>query len=94
MSVCCSEALIYDGSLGAEDPLSTRRVWEEAQAEKKRLNYNTCTHSVGFRLVDIARVAQLVEREQRTASKFDALGAAQQAQSRRITDLIKQMVRM
>ena len=36
--------------LGAEDPLSTRRVWEEAQAEKKRLNCNTCTFSVGFLL--------------------------------------------
>ena len=30
--------------------MSTRRVWEEAQAEKKRLNCNTCTFSVGFLL--------------------------------------------
>ena len=40
----------------------------------------------------MVRVAQLVEREQRAFSKFDAMGAAQQAQSRRISDLIKQMV--
>ena len=92
MSDCCSAAVIHDGFPGAEDPLSTRRIWEEAKAEKKRLNCNTCTRSVGFRLAHMARVAQLVEREQRTSSKFDALGAAQQAQSRRITDLIKQMV--
>ena len=30
--------------------MSTRRVWEEAQAEKKRLNCNTCTFSVWFSL--------------------------------------------
>ena len=50
MSDCCSAAVIHNGFLGAEDPLSTRRVWEEAQAEKKRLNCNTCTFSVGFLL--------------------------------------------
>jgi hypothetical protein len=92
VSDCCSVAVIYNGLLGAEDPLSTRRVWEEAQAEKKRLNCNNCTRSVGCRLPHMARVAQLVEREQRAFSKFDAMGAAQQAQSRRISDLIKQMV--
>merc|ERR1719183_1468106 len=46
---------------GSEDPLDTRRAWEEAKAEKKR-------------------TAQLVEREQRTISKFDAAAAAQHAQ--------------
>ena len=62
MSDCCSAAVIHNGFLGGEDPLSTRRVWEEAQAEKKRWNCNTCTFSVGFCLVHMVRVAQLVER--------------------------------
>ena len=85
--ICCSFP-------GAEDPLSTRRAWEDTQAEKKRLDSNTWASSVGFCLAHMTRVAQLVEREQRTSSKFDALHAAQQAQSRRIADLKKQMVRV
>ena len=39
------------------------------------------------------RAAQLVEREQRTLSKFDASVAAQQAQIARLTDLQSQLVR-
>ena len=79
---------------GAEDPLSTRRAWEDTQAEKKRLVPGTWASSVGFCSAHMTRVAQMVEREQRTSSKFDALRAAQQAQSRRIADLKKQMVRV
>ena len=86
--------MTYLGFPGAEDPLSTRRAWEDTQAEKKRLVPGTWARSVGFCLVHMTRVAQMVEREQRTSSKFDALRAAQQAQSRRIADLKKQMVRV
>ena len=94
MCDCCAIAIICCSFPGAEDPLSTRRAWEDTQAEKKRLVPGTWARSVGFCSAHMTRVAQMVEREQRTSSKFDALRAAQQAQSRRIADLKKQMVRV
>jgi hypothetical protein len=41
----------------------------------------------------VARVAEMAEREIRATSKFDATAAAVEAQSTRLRDLIKQLVR-
>merc|ERR1712232_1214569 len=60
---------------GSADPLATRREWEDAKAEKKR-------------------VALLVEKSQRAASKLDATMAAQQVQVARIADLSSQLRRL
>lgn len=57
---------------GGDDPVQSRRGWEEAKAETKR-------------------VAQMVEREQRTTAKIEATLAAQQAQKMRLQDLSKQL---
>ena len=50
-----------------------------------------CDFSLVFALVLPARAAQLLELEQRTASKVASAQAAQQAQEARITDLQRQL---
>jgi hypothetical protein len=80
--------------VGLDDPLSTRRAWEEAKAERKRLR-----NALGLRLVrhhlttaPFRSSAQLVEREQRAFLKSEASAAAQHAQISRFTDLQNKLV--
>ena len=71
---------------GSEDPLDTRRSWEEAKAEQKRWAMQcSLIFDIGLACRPWAckfRAAQLAERGRRATFKLDAAFAAQQAQVR------------